>query len=245
MQGVYGTLAAVYDWLVPDALLSPEGSAKAFTPLLAPGSRVLDCAAGTGALAVGLALAGFDVGASDASPEMVERVRALAAARGVRLREAETRAWADLHGGPYDAVLCVGNSLTHADGRRGRKVALEAMARVLRPGGLLVLTSRNWERLRALAPGIEVADRLVERNGVQGLVIRAWTLAERWTEPHFMDTAVSLLDVEGRVTTHAERLPFWPFTHETLDADLRAAGLRPATSSYAPDVERYLVTARK
>jgi SAM-dependent methyltransferase len=240
---VYGTLAAVYDWLVPDALLTPEGSADVFAPLLEPGSRVLDCAAGTGALAVGLALAGFDVAASDASPEMVARTRALAEARGVRIR-ADVRAWADLHGGPYDAVLCVGNSLTHAEGRRGRLVALGAMARVLRPGGLLVLTSRNWEQVRARPPGLEVGERVVERNGVAGLVMRAWTIPERLTEPHVMDTAVALIDGSGAVTTHAERLTVWPFTHEVLDADLRAAGLRPVTSSFTPEAERYLVTAR-
>jgi SAM-dependent methyltransferase len=241
---VYRTLATVYDWLVPDALLTPEGSAQAFAPLLEPGSRVLDCAAGTGTLAVGLALAGFDVTASDASPEMIARARALAEARGVALR-ADVRAWADLRGGPYDAVLCVGNSLTHAQGRRGRRVALTAMARVLRPGGLLLVTSRNWERVRAGRPGLEVGERLVERNGVVGLVIRSWTIAEHWTEPHLLDTAVALIDGSGRVTTHAERLPFWPFAHETLDAELRAAGLRPVDSSYAPDVDRYLVTARR
>jgi hypothetical protein len=51
----------VYDWLVPDALLTPDGSLAAFSELvdgLEPGGRVLDCAAGTGQLAVGLALAG-------------------------------------------------------------------------------------------------------------------------------------------------------------------------------------------
>jgi SAM-dependent methyltransferase len=241
---VYGTLAEVYDWLTPDALLTPEGGAQAFAPLLEPGSRVLDCACGPGTRAVGLALAGFHVDASDASPEMIARTRALAAARGVQLR-AEVRVWADLRGGPYDAVLCVGNSLTHAEGRSGRRVALTAMARVLRPGGLVAITSRNWERVRATAGALEVAERLVERNGVLGLVVRSWTLAERWTEPHHMDTAVALLGADGRVTTHGERLTFWPFTHETLDADLRAAGLRPQDSTYTADADRYLVTARR
>jgi hypothetical protein len=45
------------------------------------------------------------------------------------------------------------------------------------------------------------------------------------------------------VTSHTERLAFWPFRHQTLDEDLRAAGLALASSTYAPDVERYLVTA--
>jgi hypothetical protein len=60
----YDTLAGVYDWLVPEALLTPQRSAAAFGDVideLAPGARVLDCAAGTGLVAVGLALRGFDV----------------------------------------------------------------------------------------------------------------------------------------------------------------------------------------
>ena len=87
---------------------------------LEPGARVLDCACGTGTLAVGLALRGFEVTASDASPEMVARTQALAAAHGAALQTA-TRTWAELDGERFDAVLCVGNSLTHAGGRAGRR----------------------------------------------------------------------------------------------------------------------------
>jgi hypothetical protein len=47
------------------------------------------------------------------------------------------------------------------------------------------------------------------------------------------------------VTTVGERLAFWPFRHETLDEDLRAAGLDAEASTYDPDVDRYLVTARR
>src|SRR4051794_8439696 len=98
----YRDLADVYDLLVPPALRTPEGSAKALAPrvdALAPGARVLDCACGTGTLAVGLALRGFAVDASDLSPAMIARTRRLAAERGVALR-AEVRAWEDLEPGP-------------------------------------------------------------------------------------------------------------------------------------------------
>jgi len=64
----YDTLAAVYDWLVhPADLLTPQGSAEAFDGLvdLPPGARVLDCACGTGHLAVGLALRGVEVVATE------------------------------------------------------------------------------------------------------------------------------------------------------------------------------------
>jgi hypothetical protein len=107
----YDTLRGVSDWLVPDELLSPEGSVAAFAPVAAPapGARVLDCAAGTGRLAVGLALPG-----SRSSP-------AMPAARWSRGRasspESEACSWEELPDrdvGDFDVVFCVGNSITHA-----------------------------------------------------------------------------------------------------------------------------------
>jgi 2-polyprenyl-3-methyl-5-hydroxy-6-metoxy-1,4-benzoquinol methylase len=247
----YDALASVYEWLVPDALLEPEGAVDAFSAVvgaIAPGARVLDCAAGTGQLAVGLALRGFEVTASDASAAMVERTRALAAERGVSLRTAAC-AWEELGrqgwDEPFEAVFCVGNSITHAEGRAGRRAALAAMAGLLAPGGLLALSSRNWELLRARAPGLEVADRLVERGSRRALLIRRWSIAERWQERHRLDVAVALLGDGSRVETHVGRLDFSPFTERELGEDLRAAGLEPVASTYAPEVERYLVTARR
>jgi hypothetical protein len=110
-------------------------------------------------------------------------------------------------------------------------------------GGLLVLTSRNWELIRRRAAGLEIADELVERHGRQGLVIYNWTLPPRWDEEHFLDVAVALLADGGLVVSSAERLSFWPFTYQELEEDLQAAGLTPELSTYADDVERYLVTA--
>lgn len=49
MPEPYGTLAAVYEWFTPDALLEPEGAFAAFADVvgeLPAGARVLDCAAG-------------------------------------------------------------------------------------------------------------------------------------------------------------------------------------------------------
>jgi SAM-dependent methyltransferase len=246
----YDTLASVYDWIVPAEMVTPEGSAAAFLPYfeeLAPGARVLDCAAGTGPLAVGLAQRGFEVVATDASRGMVERTRALAKRTGVAVAARECR-WEDLEAqgfAPFDAVLCVGNSLAHAPGRDARRAALKAMAGVMKPGGLLVLTSRNFELMRALDPGLQVFDRVVERDGRRGVVIYSWWLAEDWEDEHAFDVAVALVGDGGEVTTLGERLTFRPFSHETLREDLRGAGLEPETSTFEPDVDRYLVTARR
>jgi SAM-dependent methyltransferase len=251
MTGVaYDGLADVYDWLIPGALLTPEGTVAAFSGLvsLPPGGRVLDSACGIGQLAVGLALQGLDVVASDASPAMVQRTAQLATDHGVEF-SAITCPWEDLTpervGGPFDAVFCVGNSLTHAPGRDARRAALAAMASVLCRDGILVLTSRNWERQRSRGSGLEIAEELVERHGRPGLVVYSWTIPDSWDVRHFLDVAVALIDPSGKATTVTERLSFWPFTHEDLDDDLRRSGFTPESSTFAEDVDRYLVTARR
>jgi SAM-dependent methyltransferase len=227
LSRVYDTLADVYDWLVPEALLEPEGSVAAFETVVAElpaGARVLDCACGTGTLAVGLALRGFEVTASDASEGMVARTRALAARHGAQV-EARARVWEELDGGPFDAVFCVGNSITHA---RDRRAALTAMGGVLREDGVLALTSRTWERAQ------EDGEEVVERHGRRARVAHTW-------HPGELEVAVTFED-DG--TTHAERLRYRPFTHGELQDDLLYAGFTPAATTFDPEVGRYLVTSR-
>jgi SAM-dependent methyltransferase len=222
----YDTLADVYDWLVPEALLEPKGSVAAFEMVvgeLPAGARVLDCACGTGTLAVGLALRGFDVSASDASAAMVARTRALAAAHGARV-EARVRVWEDLEGGPFDAVFCVGNSITHA---RDRRAALAGMRGVVGDGALLAITSRTWERPQ------EDGEEVVERGGRRARVTRTW---------HAGAFEVAVAFDDG--TSYSERLTYWPYTHEELQADLLASGFEPVASTFDPEVGRYLVTSR-
>ena len=132
MSREYDTLADVYDFLVPEALLEPEGSAAAFAPVVAelprgragPRLRVRDRDAGGRAGAA--RLRGERVGRERGDG----RADARAGGEARRVTSTPRRAlWEDLDGGPYDAVFCVGNSITHA---RDRRAALAAMRGVLR-----------------------------------------------------------------------------------------------------------------
>ena len=92
---------------------------------------------------------------------------------------------------------------------------------------------------------LKVFDHVVVRDGRPGVPIYSWWVAEDWDDMHEFDVAVALIGDDGTVTTAGERLQFWPYRHETLDEDLRAAGLEPETTSYEPDVPNYVVTARR
>jgi len=247
----YGSLASVYEWLVADAKASPAGSAQAFemvTAGVAPGAQILDCSCGIGLLAVGLAKAGFRVTACDASPAMVERTQTLARAHGVevstrvcRWDQLPDQEWEDR----FDAVFCVGNSLAHAVGRSGRRAAMDGMASVLRTGGVLALTSRNWEQIRSAGSRMDVWDRLVERADRKAVVVYSWQVPPSWETEHRLQISVAALQDGDRLQVTTELLSIWPFRHEELQADIAAAGLSLTRSTYDATQTDYLVTAQR
>ncbi len=246
----YETLADVYEWLMPDAKLTPDGSVAAFAEVvrsLPAHGRVLDCSCGSGQLAVGLAALGLDVVASDASAAMVRRTQSLAAEYGVSLLTLQS-AWQGLLGllepGTFDLVMCVGNSLVHAQGASGRSAALATMSRLLRPGGRLVLTSRTWELVRAGGTRLDVRDKVIRRRGQEGVLIYSWQMQDDWDDEHHLEIAVLLIDGDGAVRTHSERLSIWPFRYEALVNHLHESGLTVESSSFAQDVDVYTVVAR-
>lgn len=96
---------------------------------LTPDSRVLDVAAGTGALALAAAQTGAQVLATDFSPGMVARVAA-AELPNVEALVMDGQAL-DLPDASFDAVFSIFGVIMFPDWRKG----LTEMARVTRPGG--------------------------------------------------------------------------------------------------------------
>ncbi|MCK6550474.1 class I SAM-dependent methyltransferase, partial [Myxococcota bacterium] len=47
----------------------------------------------------------------------------------------------------FDAVLCLGNSFTHLFDESDRVAALAEFHQVLRPGGILIIDQRNYDRI--------------------------------------------------------------------------------------------------
>jgi 2-polyprenyl-3-methyl-5-hydroxy-6-metoxy-1,4-benzoquinol methylase len=111
--------------------------------------RVLDAACGTGQHALALARRGYEADGADLSAPMIERARAQAAAGGlaVRFAVAGLGELAQTLPGPYDALLCLGNSLPHLLAPEAVQGALADFAALLRPGGLLVIQNRNYDRV--------------------------------------------------------------------------------------------------
>lgn len=110
---------------------------------------VLDVATGTGFHSIRLKRAGFDVTSADGSERMLERAVANGRRFGQRLSpvQADWR-WLGRHvDGPFDALICLGNSFTHLFDEADRRQVLAEYHSLLKPGGLLILDQRNYDAL--------------------------------------------------------------------------------------------------
>ena len=247
MAGAYEMLAADYDWMYDDDALAHGRAVNhpATARLLARighTSTVLDAACGTGVDAAVLARRGFSVWAADGSEAMVEQ--AAARFRGERLAiPALHSRWADLPaatGERFDVVLCIGNSLVHAAGRDAMVEALAGLRQMARPGGHVVIDSRNWEKLHAERQVVQIADRMVTRGGRRCLVFYAWEIPDRLDEEH-MAHLVFVFETGGQVEPHEYQITFRPFTLSELRARLELAGLREVDTDFDASRERYAV----
>jgi len=247
VAGAYEMLAADYDWMFDDGELA-NGRAinhPAVARLLQRISRasvILDAACGTGVDAAVLARRGFAVRAADGSEAMIGGAAARFRRQGLAIPVLRS-GWAELPsatGERFDVVLCVGNSLVHAAGRDAMVQALTGLRRMARPGGHVVVDSRNWEKLHAERQIVQVADRVVTRGGRRCLVLYAWEVPDRLGAEHVAHL-VFLFEDGGRIEPHEYQITFRPFTISELRARLELAGLREIDTDFDASRDRYAV----
>ncbi len=111
--------------------------------------RVLDLCCGFGRHSLALAEAGVDVFGIDLSPQLLERARDLAGAAPLegRLGRADARRL-PFQDGTFDALVNLFSSFGYF-GEEGDGRVLDEIARVVRPGGRVVLDLMNPDRIRA------------------------------------------------------------------------------------------------
>jgi SAM-dependent methyltransferase len=245
----YLGLAADYDWIFDDGALT--GGAAVNRPAVArllqrigPGSDVLDAACGTGIDAAVLARRGFNVRAADGSEAMVGVAAARFRREGLAI-PVHRCLWADLPaaiGERFDVVLGTGNALGHAAGRDAMVAALIGLRRTARPGGHVVIDSRNWEKLHAERAIVQVMDRVRMRGGRRCVVLYAWEIPDRLDQEHLAQL-VFLFEDGDRIEPHEYRLSFRPFTLGELRGRLELAGLREVDTDYGEAEDRYAVIA--
>jgi 2-polyprenyl-3-methyl-5-hydroxy-6-metoxy-1,4-benzoquinol methylase len=140
-----------------DAVTGAAGRRQAAQAMLAelrrrhPLDSVLDVACGNGMHAMMLAEMGVAVSAADISEAMLDQARRRAADAGLAVRwvQAPMQEIASHVEGPFDAILCLGNSLPHLLDAHQLTRTLAGFAKLLAPRGVVVLGLLNYARVLA------------------------------------------------------------------------------------------------
>jgi glycine/sarcosine N-methyltransferase len=160
VAGFYDDLAPRYHRIFLDWAASVRTQGAALDAILRAergdaAQLVLDCAAGIGTQLLGLAERRHRVAGVDLSSAAVHRAWAEADRTGLSpaVAVADMRAM-PFPDGAFDAVVCADNAVAHLLDARSLVLALGQMRRVLRPGGLVVVTVRDYDALRAERPAV-------------------------------------------------------------------------------------------
>jgi glycine/sarcosine N-methyltransferase len=241
----YDRLAADYHRIFPDWRETVNRQGEQLDRLIRAemadrAMDVLDCSSGIGTQAIGLARRGHRVTASDISTAALERSTREGHALGVHLVtvRADIRQLGKAISGHFDVVLSCDNAISHLLTPIDLRTALEAMRDCLNPGGLLLMSLRDYRRdargrPRATVPSIS------GRPGHRQTVFQLWD----WETPRiYRPDLVFLAETSAGWQLKVYPLPrLRTWTRHGVIAQLNAAGLsdvrwRPAqeTGFYQP-----------
>jgi SAM-dependent methyltransferase len=190
-------LATRYTWMMGglDGCVSSARALLDAVGLTDEGNgAVLDLGAGAGYHARVLASRGFNVTAVDTSDALLKELGEVCAGLPVKTVQSdlldETK-FAEL--GPFMLVLCVGDTLTHLSSVKEADRLIRMAARLLMPGGALLLQFR--EQPRDLSPQESVITMRSERDRIMQCVLhldpeRVWVtdIVHEWNGQAWLTT---------------------------------------------------------
>jgi SAM-dependent methyltransferase len=151
---LFDELAPSYDLLLGDWEQDLEAQGRLLDRLFRthgdrPITTVLDCTCGIGTQCIGLAKLGYRVTGTDVSTRSVARAQREAERFGVSVdfRAADLRRLSQTLPERFDAVISCDNSLPYLLSREDLDAALQSMFDCLEPGGLCVISIRNFDRI--------------------------------------------------------------------------------------------------
>ena len=139
---------------------------------------VLDCSCGIGTQAIGLALQGHRVHATDLSTVSIDCARREAANLGVAMTfgVADFRELSAAVSDTFDVVLTCDNSIAHCLKDEDLDAALTSMKTRLNPGGLLLISLRDYDALVVDKPRFN-NEHVQDRPDGRRVVFQLWDWA--------------------------------------------------------------------
>lgn len=232
----YDTLAPYYHLIFADWEASMRRQGEALDRLIRahcrrPARTVFDAACGIGTQALPLAARGYAVTGSDLAPASIERAKREAAARGltVDFRVGDMR---KPPGSRFDAVIACDNAMPHLLTDADLLQAFEAFYHALLPGGLCLVSVRDYEAVER--GGVQVHPYAARtENGTRYVLMQVWEWRDgsnataSGTAPNMVyDTTMYVIEHPDGAppAVHASRTAYYAVSVGTLMQLMERAG---------------------
>ena len=140
-------LGPVYTWMIGDIDAAFSRSDRELDVLPQPsnsGGTAVDLGAGFGLHAIPLARRGFTVAAIDSYEPLLKELADRAGSLPIRTIHANLLAFRSLAPQPVDAIVCMGDTLTHSPNEASVESLFGDVAASLGPGGVFIATFRDY-----------------------------------------------------------------------------------------------------
>ncbi len=145
VQTHYAThLGAIYAWMAGDFEAGCAANAALFTEVGLKGETALDLGCGHGFQAVPLARNGFQVTAIDTCETLLETLRVNAKGLAIQPILGDISAFEQLAPGPFDTIVCMGDTLTHLPTLKAVEDLFHQVFRALSSEGVFVISLRDY-----------------------------------------------------------------------------------------------------
>lgn len=234
VSSFYDDLAPHYHLLYRDWERAVAEQGKALGALLSTlgvtvDDPILDAACGIGTQTLGLAQLGFNIAASDISPLAIQRLQRELGERGLgaQTRVDDLRTLAHAESSSVAAILACDNSVPHLLSDDEIRQAFLAARRCLRPGGVLLISVRDYAALPRISPDVRPYG-LQYRDGCRFLAVQVW---EWQGEQYDLSMYLTAESSSGECSTTVLRSRYYAISLERLQSLMTEAGL--------VDVERH------
>lgn len=228
-SGFYDKLAPYYHLIFADWEASITRQATILDRLIRQqwgpeAHAVLDVSCGIGTQALGLAQRGYDLTASDLSPDAIERARREAQRRDLRIdfSVADMRQAHEHHQGPFDVVISCDNAIPHLLNDTSIREAFASFYRCIEPGGGCLVSVRDYDLEER--SGVKVVPYgLRQAEGRKYLVFQVWEF-----EGVHYDLSMYMLEDAGgeQGIAHIFRMRYYAVSVRRLEELLREVGFR-------------------
>jgi len=153
-QIFYDNLASQYDKLFEDWQAATQEQAAILDRLFVDNgfgksAHILDCACGIGTQAIGLAMQGYNITASDISDGELAEARARAKNANVKIRfeHADFCALSKTFKEQFDIVIAMDNALPHMLSSEDLEIAIRSIINQIKENGIFVGSIRDYDAL--------------------------------------------------------------------------------------------------